>query len=623
MMFEFEVNHRTFPASELGESVHAGFAESAETLEWVSLISWEEHCTECAMPRCYETCDLYESRKDGNCRRFHYGFGRVEGVPAVFGHLAKVSFKRWGQLMAHANTNVVPLARARKITGAVTAASRFIAGVPDGGLSVCGRAGPSSRIMRRIKRRLVGWNRFFADGRLPESFMLEVFNPQDKVVKLSMLMRDINGGLRERPFQELLDVEPGFKRFRIPFEKIKPHIDTGRQFHITLCPNLIDPAEEGMTLYFGVIAFVSERFAVPDKGPAVPGYEPAVLEGGLKHVKVLAWDLDNTLWDGILVDDGEERLQLKPGVVDVIRELDRRGIVNSVVSKNDADLVMPVLRRLGVEEYFVFPKISWEPKSRSVGDLIASFNVGADTIAVIDDSAFERAEIEQSCPGVRTYSETLYRSLSGLDEFRPPLSDESARRREFYRAEESRKVQKAEFKGDYLSFLRDCRINVKVFKTTGENVARAHELIQRTNQLNFSGNRYDRGAIERLVQNPAMLPLSISCSDRFGDYGLVGFCLLDRQAAAVIDLMFSCRVQAKRVEHAFLGALMLYMRAEGASELRALYKKTPKNAQAARVFDDLGFRLIESDGSGALHTFGFDLSGDLPQQDVVTIDWSI
>jgi len=224
---------------------------------------------------------------------------------------------------------------------------------------------------------------------------------------------------------------------------------------------------------------------------------------------------------------------------------------------------------------------------------------------------------------VRTYSESLYGTLPGLDEFRPPLSDESARRREFYRAEESRNVQKAEFQGDYLSFLRDCRINVKVFRTTGENVARAHELIQRTNQLNFSGNRYDRDTVERLVEDPAMLPLSISCSDRFGDYGLVGFCLLDRQAAVVIDLMFSCRVQAKRVEHAFLGALMLYMRGQGASELRAMYKKTLKNAQAAKVFDDLGFRLIESDESGALHTFGFDLGGRLPQQDVVAIDWSI
>jgi len=78
-----------------------------------------------------------------------------------------------------------------------------------------------------------------------------------------------------------------------------------------------------------------------------------------------------------------------------------------------------------------------------------------------------------------------------------------------------------------------------------------HELVQRTNQLNFSGNRYTRSDLEKLLSEPGMFPFTIVCTDRFGDYGLVGFCLLDTTSNTITDMMYSCRVQAKHVEHAF------------------------------------------------------------------------
>src|SRR3954468_19236850 len=102
-MFEFEVDHASFAADELPGDVQAAFAESQGTLRAVSILAWEEHCTECAMPACYATCDLYAPRKDGKCRRFQYGFGYVKGVPNVLGFVSKVAFKRWGQLLAYAN----------------------------------------------------------------------------------------------------------------------------------------------------------------------------------------------------------------------------------------------------------------------------------------------------------------------------------------------------------------------------------------------------------------------------------------------------------------------------------------------------------------------------------------
>jgi FkbH-like protein len=574
------------------------------------------------MPACYTTCDLYERRKDGKCRRFIGGYGYVESEKSVLGFVGKVAFKRWGQLMAYANFDLVPADRARELERAAATLGRAIAKVPDSGLSILGRAGVSARLARRVKKQ-ISQSRWWAleQGARPTSFMVEVFNPQKAVVNLSLVIRDADGELSAQPFQDLLKLEPGFNRVRVPFERIASHVDPHRTFHITLCPNLLEPEEEGLTLYFGLVSFVVEP-PVETVAPALTPYEPAAAPEGKKHVKVVAWDLDNTLWTGILVEDGDGALRLKPGVLDVIQQLDRRGIVNSVVSKNDMSAVMPLLQRLGAAEYFVFPQVSWEPKSQAVKELIEAFNVGADTIAVIDDSAFERAEISERCPGVRVYAETVYTSMLEMPEFRPALSEESAKRREFYRTEERRVVEKTSFGGDYESFLRDCNIKVDVRRTTRETVPRSHEVIQRTNQLNFSGNRYTRDAVDELVQRPNVLPLSISCHDRFGEYGLVGFCLIDRTTETMTDLMFSCRVQAKRVEHAFLIAVMHWLRDQGATEFRALYTRTAKNVQAARVFDDLGFTLSECDAEKVKHVYSYDLRGALPTQDIISVTWN-
>ncbi len=338
---------------------------------------------------------------------------------------------------------------------------------------------------------------------------------------------------------------------------------------------------------------------------------------------MLAWDLDKTLWNGTLLEDGNDKLSLKPGIIPVIQELDRRGIVNSIVSKNDPENVLPILKRCGIEEYFVFPKINWQPKSQSVLELITAFNVGADTVAVIDDSEFERSEIQSRCPQVRVFSDDQYQNILQFPAFRPPLSEESSRRRGFYRTEEDRVAQQQAFAGDYFQFLKHCDMTIQVSRVSKGDLNRVHELVQRTNQLNFSGNRYSRGDLETVFVQPGMLPLSIVCTDRFGDYGLVGFCLFDSTNSTVTDMMYSCRVQAKQVEHAFLIQLMQMLKTQGARELRARYTKTSKNVQAAKVFSDLGYELVEVDETTGKHVFSFDLGREIPQQDIISLDWRV
>ncbi|HEX9063065.1 MAG TPA: HAD-IIIC family phosphatase, partial [Clostridia bacterium] len=119
-----------------------------------------------------------------------------------------------------------------------------------------------------------------------------------------------------------------------------------------------------------------------------------------KKVKCVVWDLDNTIWEGILSEDREVRL--KPGIKGIIETLDDRGILQSIASKNDYDDAMKKLREFGLEEYFLYPQISWNSKAESVRKIAESINIGIDTLAFVDDQITEREEVSFSHPEVLT-----------------------------------------------------------------------------------------------------------------------------------------------------------------------------------------------------------------------------
>jgi FkbH-like protein len=128
---------------------------------------------------------------------------------------------------------------------------------------------------------------------------------------------------------------------------------------------------------------------------------------------------------------------------------------------------------------------------------------------------------------------------------------------------------------------------------------RLQELIQRTNQMNFSGNRYTRAQLDEILARSELDGYTVQVTDRFGDYGIVGFCLIRRDATVVrmVDLAMSCRVQAKHVEHAFMLSLMARYRRLGFIAFEAEFRRTERNSPAAQVFQDLGFlRAPDEDG---------------------------
>lgn len=267
-----------------------------------------------------------------------------------------------------------------------------------------------------------------------------------------------------------------------------------------------------------------------------------------KTVKCLVWDLDNTLWRGILLEDDDVRLV--PEAVAAIKELDARGILHSIASRNDHDLAMAKLREFGLDEYFLYPKINWNAKSASVKEIAGDLNIGVDTLAFIDDQPFEREEVAFALPDVLCLDAAEVSSLAGRAEFTPRyVTEDSRRRRVMYRADMERNAAETEFGGPQEAFLESLRMRFGIKEATEDDLQRAEELTVRTNQLNTTGYTYSYAELDAFRVSDRHLLLTSTLEDRYGPYGTIGLALVEKgETAWVLKLLLmSCRVMSRGV----------------------------------------------------------------------------
>src|SRR5208282_4386560 len=173
------------------------------------------------------------------------------------------------------------------------------------------------------------------------------------------------------------------------------------------------------------------------------------------------------------------------------------------------------------------------------------------------------------------------------------------------------------FGENYMEFLEHCQIELTIQPMTEENLERVHELTQRTNQMNFSGNRYDRDVLRKILSTPHLDTFVLGCKDRFGSYGVIGFSIVDNREPRMTDLMFSCRIQGKRVEHAFLTYLLRKYITLASSDFLANYRKTPRDAPAGKVFQDIGMEERSEQDGVAMLAFPKDLK--IPDDGIVRV----
>ncbi len=260
-------------------------------------------------------------------------------------------------------------------------------------------------------------------------------------------------------------------------------------------------------------------------------------------VKCLVWDLDNTVWDGTLLENPD--VELFPGIRETIVELDSRGVLNSIASKNDYDLAWKHLEKLGLAEYFVHPQIGWGRKSDSVAEIAERLNFALTTIAFIDDLPTERAEVNYHTDAVRCYDATQAGELTGLPEFSPEIvTVDARRRREMYQASFRRDAEKETFNGPDEDFLRSLDLVMEIKRADEVDLSRVEELTLRTSQMNATGVHYSDADLRKLLADPDHEVLTVTLTDRFGPHGAVGVLLLERHPRLwhLKLLATSCRV---------------------------------------------------------------------------------
>jgi FkbH-like protein len=309
-----------------------------------------------------------------------------------------------------------------------------------------------------------------------------------------------------------------------------------------------------------------------------------------KEIKCVIWDLDNTLWDGILSES--DIVKLKPGIVEIIKELDKRGVLHSVASKNNYVDAYSKLCEFGIEEYFLYPQINWNSKSSSIFTIHNKLNLSIDSFLFIDDQAFELDEVKSIHPQIECYEADNYEKLLSLDILNPRfITTDSKKRRIMYQNDIKRNEVEQAYKGTSIDFLKSLDMEFVISKAKEEDLKRAEELTIRTNQLNATGITYDYEELNKFRLSDRHLLLVVELEDKYGSYGKIGLCLVEvyHDKWVINLLLMSCRVMSRGVGTIFLTYVMNLAKHAG-KKLFANFKQTERNRQMYIMYKFAGFK---------------------------------
>lgn len=296
-----------------------------------------------------------------------------------------------------------------------------------------------------------------------------------------------------------------------------------------------------------------------------------------EKIKCVVWDLDNTLWSGVLQEADNVVLDEKTQIV--IREFDKRGILQSIASKNNYGDVINKLRELNILDYFLYPKICWDNKSESIRKIQQELNIGIESIAFIDDQDYELEEVHYHLPEVRCIKADRIPELLDYPEFNPKyLTLDSKNRRSMYLSEAVRRKEEENFNGSSTDFLKYLNMKIHIDYAIEEDLMRVEELTVRTHQLNSTGCIYSYDDLKKLIKNDKYDLLIVGLEDRFGSYGKIGIVLLERDSRSIRIklLLLSCRVMSRGIGSVLVNFIKKKALVEK-KELFAEFIETEKN----------------------------------------------
>lgn len=582
----------------------------AKEISDIYLLHWGEHCVECALPDCYKVCPLYAPRKDNKCARFKYGIYSNPQFQGLYQYGADISFKRWAKLESEFEFGASEVDKLRRLDRI----DRFLQVFVNTAGSLLAPVNKKRRInglyfylRQQLIKRLSSTDK---DKNRYDEFVIDVFNPTDSDVQVVLECEQ-----ETLCYRDSITLKPGDNLHRINFDSM--NINLGKRLgRIRLYPD----HDSECRLIFSWLDFVRYENTAGSGADTSAVVSEIVSPQRSSKIKCVIWDLDNTIWQGILGEIGKEGIKVHSYIVEIINRLDERGIIQSVASKNDHDHAWDILTDIGLDKYFLYPAINWKPKSENIKNIAEQLNINVDTFAFMDDSPFERAQVESEIPAIRTYDPAELSDIFERPEFDVIVTEESRNRRSYYQAEISRKCLSSNTADDYETFLRQCNMQATIFAPTSEaDVSRCLELLQRSNQLNLTTHRYTEDEFQTTVSAASILSYATMVTDRFGDYGVVGVAIIDTsyEIPLLSDFVLSCRVAQKKVEHAWFSSIAGILHKKGYNKLNTIFLTTERNHILLDVMYDIGFYKICDVKGGVKLELDFDT--DIPGGDIVSI----
>lgn len=336
--------------------------------------------------------------------------------------------------------------------------------------------------------------------------------------------------------------------------------------------------------------------------------------------KCLVLDLDNTLWGGIIGEDGINGIRLGPDSIGksflefqkYILALHKRGVILAINSRNNLEDVLDVFRNhphmILKEKNFAAMRINWRDKSENLKELAEEINIGLDSMVFFDDDKFNRELVKKTLPMVEVeelpkdfslYSSSIINS-NYFDTL--SLTYEDINKGKMYADENQRKNLKISF-DNVNDYLKDLNMEIVFDEDNINDIERISQLTHKTNQFNMTTIRYSEEEISNLIENPNYYILTIRLSDKFGDYGLTGVCIIKLEKIWLIEtFLMSCRILGRKVEQAIISYIHDKAISSGSNGLAGKFEKTDRNSPAEEVYKNLGFNLDKQDNKLWLYT---------------------
>ena len=343
---------------------------------------------------------------------------------------------------------------------------------------------------------------------------------------------------------------------------------------------------------------------------------PLILSNNGKTKKVVVLDCDNTLWPGILGEDGAEKIveKMKTPIGFFFREIHKiilnlynEGVILCLCSKNNEQDVLDFVDQNSElnlnSDNFLIKKINWKNKHDNIFEISKKLNLSLDSFVFVDDSEFEVNLITEKMPEVKTFlvpkniNEYPIQFLNLLPLFyKKDLTKEDKLRNISYTNLLKRENSKGKF-SNIEDYLKSLNMNISIHINDKDILTRMSQMTQKTNQFNLTTKRYTEKEIGNFLEDKSYLVIAISVNDNFGDFGVTGLCIIksSNKDAFIDTLLLSCRILGRNIEKKFLDIIVEILNKKNIVNLRSEFLRTLKNQQVEKYYDENNFIITASE----------------------------